>query len=182
MPEVLILTGPHGTGKSSVAEALAERYDRVAHIPVDTLRHFITPTGYVAPGKPGFDRQHALAVRNACAMARNFLEERIAVIVEDIVIARDDLDAYLPELKAAGVPVHCIRLMAPLDVCQARNRERKEQRQPLPRVEGIWRQFEAAGEIPGSTVETAALSVYATADRVQALTTSGASLVWRPEG
>ena len=65
MPEVLILTGPHGRVKSSVAEALAERYDRVAHIPVDTLRHFITPTGYVAPGKPGFDRQHALAVRGS---------------------------------------------------------------------------------------------------------------------
>ena len=180
MPEVLILTGPHGTGKSSVAEALAERYDRVAHIPVDTLRHFITPTGYVAPGKPGFERQHALAVRNACALARNFLEERVAVIVEDVVITQADLDAYLSELKPADVPVHCIRLMAPLDVCQARNRERKDERQPALRVESVWRQFEAAGEILGSTIENDALSAYATADRVQALTTSGQSLVWRP--
>lgn len=181
MPEVLILTGPHGVGKSGVARALAERYDRVAHIPVDTLRHFITPTGYVAPGKPGFERQHALAIRNACALARNFLQERIAVIVDDVVVTQGDLDAYVAELKAAGATVHCIRLMAPLDVCQARNRERREERQPATRVESVWRQFEAAGEVAGATVDTGALDAYATADRVQALTTSGESLVWRPE-
>jgi chloramphenicol 3-O-phosphotransferase len=182
LPEVLILTGPHGAGKSSVAEALAERYDRVAHIPVDTLRHFITPTGYVTPGKPGFERQHALAVRNACALACNFLEERIAVIVDDVVITQADLDAYLSELKTAGVPVHCVRLMAPLEVCQTRNRQRRDERQPATRVESVWEQFEAAGEATGTTIDTSALSAEATADRVQALTTSGESVVWRPEG
>ena len=50
MAEILILTGPPGSGKSSVALALADRYDRVAHINVDTQRHFVTPTGYRAPG------------------------------------------------------------------------------------------------------------------------------------
>ncbi len=181
MPEVLIITGPHGVGKSSVAQALAERYDRVAHIPVDALRHFITPTGYVSPGKPGFERQHALAVRNACALARNFLQERIAVIVDDVVTTMPDLEAYLTELQPAGVPVHYIRLMAPQDVCEARNRQRSDERQPSTRVEAVWRQFDATSDMPGSTVETASLTTYATADRVQALTTSGESLVWQPE-
>jgi len=181
MPEVLILTGPHGAGKSSVALALADRYDRVAHIPVDTLRHFVTPTGYVTPGKPGFERQHALAVRNACAMARNFLQERIAVIVDDVVIAQADLDAYVSELQPAGVPVHCVRLMPSLAVCHDRNRQRAAERQPASRVEAVWRQFDAAGPIGGSTIDNSQLSAEATADRVQALTTSGESLVWRPE-
>jgi predicted kinase len=179
--DVLILTGPHGSGKSSVAQALAERYDRVAHIPVDALRHFITPTGYVAPGKPGFERQHALAVRNACDLARNFLEDRIAVIVDDVVTSQADLDAYLAQLKETGVPVHCIRLSAPLDVCQARNRDRKQERQPSTRVEAVWRLFDAAGDLPGPTIENAGLTAHETADRVQALTTSGESIVWRPE-
>jgi chloramphenicol 3-O-phosphotransferase len=180
MPEVLIITGPHGSGKSSVAEALAERYDRVAHIPVDTLRHFVTPTGYVAPGKPGFERQHGLAVRNACALARNFLQERIAVIIDDIVIRRADLDAYVSGLEPAAVPVHCVRLMPSLEVCQQRNRQRSADRQASSRVQMIWREFEAAGPLAGSTVDNAELSAYAAADRLQALTTSGQSLVWRP--
>jgi predicted kinase len=179
MPEVLILTGPHGTGKSSVAEALGERYDRVAHIPVDVLRRFVAPTGR-GPSETQ-DRLFNLGVRNTCALARNFLQERIAVVIDDVVITRADLDAYLTELKPAGVLVHCIRLMAPLDVCQARNRERKDERQSATRVERIWRQFDAAGELPGSTIDIAALGIYEAADQVQALTTSGESVVWRPE-
>jgi predicted kinase len=178
MPEVLILTGPHGTGKSSVAEALAERYDRVAHIPVDAVRRFVAPTGR-GPSETQ-DRLFGLGIRNACALARNFLQERIAVVIDDVVVTQAELDTYLAALKPARVPVHCIRLMAPLDVCQARNRERKDERQSATRVERIWRQFEDAGELPGSTIDISALGIYEAADRVQALTTSGESIVWQP--
>jgi adenylate kinase family enzyme len=181
MPEVLILSGPPGAGKSSVAQALAERYDRVAHVDVDALRHFITPTGYVAPGKPGFERQQLLATRNACSLARNFLAESIAVIIDDVVITQAQLDAYLAELKSGGAPVHFVRLLPSLEACQARNRERREGRMPAQRVEVVWREFEAAGDI-GATIDSSDLDAYATADRVQALTTSGESIVWRPEG
>ncbi|HEY7467237.1 MAG TPA: AAA family ATPase [Dehalococcoidia bacterium] len=180
MPDVLILTGPPGAGKSTVADALAERYDRVAHVDVDTLRHFITPTGYVSPGKPGFERHQALAIRNACALARNFLEERIAVIIDGVVIGRSDLDAYVAGLQPAGDPIHFVRLMPSLSACQARNVQRAEGRQTPARVESVWRQFEAAGPFAGATIDSSELSAYETADRLQSLTTSGASLVWRP--
>jgi hypothetical protein len=165
-----------------VAEALAERYDRVAHIDVDTLRHFITPTGYVSPGKPGFERQQALATRNACALAVNYLQERIAVIIDDAVITKADLDRYVAGLKPAGDPIHHVRLLPRLEVCQARNVERVTGRQPPSRVETVWREFAAAGEVADVTIDSSDLSAYATADRLQALTTSGESIVWRPRG
>lgn len=182
MPEVLILTGPPSAGKSAAARALADRYDRVAHIDVDTLRHFVTPTGYVSPGKPGFERHHTLAIRNACALARNFLQERIAVIIDGVVISPEDLDLYLRELRPAGAPVHYVRLMPSLEACQARNGGRREGRQIPSRVEQVWRQFEAAGSFAGATIDSTELDAAATADRLQALTTSGQSLVWRPGG
>jgi chloramphenicol 3-O-phosphotransferase len=183
MPEILILTGPPGAGKSTVAQALAERYDRVAHIETDVLRHFITPTGYVAPGRPGFERQQALGIRNACALAANFLAERIAVIVDDVVVTREDLAAYVQGLKPTAVPVHYVRLLPSLEVCQQRNRVRDPERRLSPsRVETVYAQFVASGEIGGSTIDSSALTAYETADRLQALTTSGESLVWRPEG
>jgi chloramphenicol 3-O-phosphotransferase len=181
MPDVLILTGPPGAGKSTVAQALAERYDRVAHIDVDALRHFVTPTGYIEAGHPGFEHQRALATRNACALGRNFLEERFGVIVDDVVISRADLDAYVVEMRPAGFPVHYVRLRPALAACQKRNRERREGRIGSERVEIVWREFEAAGEIGGATIDSTALTAYETADRLQALTTSGESLVWRPE-
>ncbi len=40
--------------------------------------------------------------------------------------------------------------------------------------------FEAAGEFAGATIDSTGLSVYEAADKVQALTTSGESLVWTP--
>ena len=178
MPEVLILTGPPGAGKSSVAEALAERYDRVAHIDVGLVRNFVAPTGR-GPSEIR-DRLSELAVRNACALARNFLAERIAVIIDDVVVTLANLEAYVDQLRAADDPIHYVRLLPSLEVCQARNVERTEGRQPPSRVETIWRQFAAAGEIGGSTIDSSALTAYETADRLQALTTSGESLVWRP--
>jgi adenylate kinase family enzyme len=181
--EVLILTGPPAAGKSTVARALAERYDRVAHIPVDALREFITPTGYVPPWGPpaAWQRQQALATRNACALAANFLAERFAVIIDDVVITKEALSAYVEGLKPAGAPIHYVRLLPRLDVCLARNKVRRQWERLRPsRIETVYRDFAAAGDIGGATVDSSVLSAYETADRLQALTTSGESLIWAP--
>jgi gluconate kinase len=177
MADVLILTGPPASGKSSVAEALAERYDRVAHVEVDTLRHFITPTGYIAPGRPGFERQQALAVRNACALAANFIAERIAVIIDDVIVSGSDLAMYLDGLRAAAAPVHVVHLMPRLEVCLERNRTRREGRMNPERIETVYREMAAVAEPRGVTIDNSEMTAHQTADRLQALTTSGQSLL-----
>ena len=182
MAQILILTGPPAAGKSSVATALADRYDRVAHIPVDGLRHFITPTGYRAPGKPGFERQQALAIRNACALARNFMAEHFAVIIDDIVPGHEQLDLYLEELKESGAPIHYVRLLPSHDVCRERNQARHADRVPAERLDLLYGEFEAAKDMPGSVIDSSSMSIEATADRLQDLTTSGESIVWPVEG
>ncbi len=180
MPNVLILTGPPGSGKSSVAEALADRYDRVAHVQVDLLRRFITPTGYIAPDHPGFERQQALATRNACALAENFLAERIAVIIDDVVIWPEDLERYVKGLTTAGGPLHFIRLVPSIETCQERNRGRTADRVKPERVAKLHADFLAAGSFAGSTIDNSTLTEQRTADRLQELTTRGASLVVTP--
>ena len=182
MPEVLILTGPPASGKSAVAEALAERYDRVAHVQVDVLRHFVTPTGYVAPSGPAeaWQRQQRLAVRNACALAANFLEQRFAVIIDDVVVTAGDLALYLDVLRPIGAPVHFVRLMPRLEVCVERNRARTAGRVPESRISSVHAQFKAEGDAAGVTVDNSEMTAHEAADRLQSLTTSGASLIWSP--
>jgi chloramphenicol 3-O-phosphotransferase len=180
MADILILTGPPGSGKSAVAEALGDRYDRVAHVEVEVLRRFITPTGFAKPHQPEREHQYRLGVRNACAVARNFVEERFGVIIDDIVTDSANLSLYVDGLKACGVPVHFVRLMPSLAECERRDRERKEWRAAPGRVRQVYREMEAAGAFAGSAIDSTRQSVQETADRVQELTTAGESIVWRP--
>jgi chloramphenicol 3-O-phosphotransferase len=180
MADVLILTGPPASGKTTVAQALAERYDRVAHIDVDAVRRFVTPTGFAKPGSPERRHQRLLGVRNACALSRNFVVERFGVIIDECFDEPDLLPVYLDELKPANVDIHVVTLLPSLEACEARDAARRKSSRPAAWMRTDYDRFLKFGsQLPGSTIDSSGLTTYETADRLQALTTSGESIVWR---
>lgn len=93
-PFVCLITGPAGSGKSSVSKALANKFERSAVIEVDKLKEMIKG-GYVKPWPytDEVDLQLSLSAKNACDMANNFLEKGFNVFIDDVV-GRKLLEQY----------------------------------------------------------------------------------------
>jgi len=81
----LVLTGAPAVGKSVTGHALALQRPRCAFIDVDDGRQLVVAGG-AAPwdGEQGLVQQRLGAV-NACALARNFLERDIEVVIADVL-------------------------------------------------------------------------------------------------
>lgn len=166
---VLIVTGPAGAGKSTVARAWCERFPRAAHIDVDLLRWRMVASGYVPPEASGADaaearRQLALAVRNAAALARNFLGAGFRVVIDDVLERAEDLDVYLDAL--AGMNVALVTLLPDAATLRARDQGRAPEDRMGQRSEELWRIIAANGERRGLRLDSSAWSVEQTVDAI----------------
>jgi len=119
---VIVLTGAPGSGKSTVAELLASRLDRAAHVLVDFFRKMIKG-GYASPHhwSDEVDRQYRIARTSAAKTARNLAAGGFIPILDDIVPA-----AWVDEWRTmlAGLDCRFVALRPRLDVVLRRNRER----------------------------------------------------------
>jgi chloramphenicol 3-O-phosphotransferase len=121
---VFLITGMPGAGKSTVARALAQRFDQAAHIDIDMVFHHFTVSGKADPAEPGAAaaEQATLAVRNAAAMARNYADAGFACILDGAVVER----AQVMACARAVFPyqLHLVVLAPPLQVSEDRDAKR----------------------------------------------------------
>ena len=182
MNQILLISGPPGAGKTSVAEAICERYDRMLRIEVDTLRHWVC-AGYRHPWADDAQaaEQLALARRNACAIARESIAARYAVVIDDVAFARD-LEEYREALRGTDAFVEAVTLLPDLETALAREGERSAA--GSERVRELHARFveEAeAGTLPGAVLDTSAdAGAYVTADRLMDAVEEGAAMLLRP--
>lgn len=96
---VLILTGPPGAGKNTIATAYARQQARGAVIDVDLVRWMIVQP-HKAPWEGEEGRwQQRLGVQNACWLARRFREHDFLVVIHD-VLSEETARLYRQELHA----------------------------------------------------------------------------------
>ena len=117
----LILTGPPGAGKNSVAAAYAKLRERCAVIDVDLVRWMVLQP-HRAPwdGEAGMAQQR-LGVRHACMLARSFVHEDYDVLIHDVL---SDETAKLYRSELAGLNPRIVLLMPSLEEVERRNSTR----------------------------------------------------------
>lgn len=103
---VVLITGVMAAGKSTVAQALAERLARSVHVRGDVFRRMIvTGAASITPdGGAAMEAELRLRYRIGAMVANEYAAAGYTVVLQDIVLG-PDLEAYVAHLTSHPVAV-----------------------------------------------------------------------------
>jgi predicted kinase len=164
---VLLVTGVMAAGKSTVAQALAERLPRAAHVRGDVFRRMIVSgREEYEPGADGEGlAQLRLRYRLSAATADAYARAGFTAVVQDVVLG-PELAEYIDLIRTR--PLHVVVLAPRPEVVAAREAGRPKTGYGAWTVEDLDRSLRTETPRIGLWLDTSDLSVEETADAILA--------------
>jgi predicted kinase len=165
-PQIILITGNMAAGKSTIAQALAERLPKSVHLRGDLFRRMIVNGQAEMSFELSAEAQQQLALRYhlAAEAAKSYFQAGITVVYQDIIIV-----SALAEMLAAfqGLPLAVVVLCPRAEIVAARDSSRSKTGYP---DESAVRAFDRVlrHETPqiGYWLDTSELTVEQTVDAI----------------
>ena len=163
--QIVILSGPPGAGKSTVAPLLADQLDSSVVLPMDEFFHFIR-RGHIAAFLPNAAQQNEVVSGVLAAAAVSFASGGYTVILDGIV-GPWFLPIYLEAARSNGVDVHYIVLRPSSGVAAARAVSRRSHQLTDPEpVAGLYTALSELGTYESHVIDSSLWDPLETANRV----------------
>jgi len=122
MQIVLSITGPAGSGKSTISNKLAEKLPNSVNIDIDSIKHFVV-SNFIYDKSPEGIKQWELLGKNTGEVAHNFFESGYNLIINGYI----NLPAWGVLTNYVSL-THKILLLPDIDVAVERDARRDDQR------------------------------------------------------